>query len=83
MRPDQIETLEAWANNWDEGPKALTLALIADWRKRGEALEPFARLLTKDFPDIDRYSDESGCLIPINVAMVRRARAALKGNGEG
>ena len=38
VRPDQIETLEAWANNWDEGPKALTLALIADWRKRGERI---------------------------------------------
>jgi hypothetical protein len=46
MRPDQIETLEAWANNWDEGPKALTLALIADWRKRGEALDQAEAVLS-------------------------------------
>lgn len=52
-------------------------ALISSWRERGEALKPFAALL-KSFPDINRYSDESGELEPINVGMVRRARAALE-----
>jgi hypothetical protein len=34
-----VATLEAWAANWDDGPKQLTTALIADWRWRGELLK--------------------------------------------
>lgn len=47
-----------------------------------EALKPFANLLRKEFPNIERYSDESGELTPINVAMIRRAHAALALGGQ-
>ena len=76
---------------WSNPPELL--ALSADWRKRGEALEPFVDLANKrdaiyrkrggngdSFPDTHPAYDIKA--EELRLGVWRQARAALKGNGE-
>lgn len=54
--------------------------IIADWRKRGKALAGIAKQLLEDELHPDFHGGDYQAAYEV---IIREARAALKGNGEG